>query len=130
MWFRYDINNRRFKSINCKNEIALCGGIEDMSNTPYLNYSIRKMVKFGNIELVDSLINDGLTDFLSKKHMGQLTEDIIDKYNITRRELDDYSISSYKNAQKNISKLKNEIIPIKFKNDVITEDEEILKIKI
>ena len=68
-----------------------------------------------------------ITDFLSKKHMGQLTEDIIDKYNITRRELDDYSISSYKNAQKNISKLKNEIIPIKFKNDVITEDEEIFK---
>ena len=79
------------KSIQCKEtDISLWWG-RVMSTSPYLNYDIRKQTKFGNIQLIDSLINDGLTDFVSKKHMGLLTEELIEKYDISKKDLDEYS---------------------------------------
>jgi acetyl-CoA C-acetyltransferase len=64
-----------YKSIKLgENECVLAGGVESMSNTPYLQNKLRKGNKFGNINLIDSMIYDGLTDPFSNKHMGELTE--------------------------------------------------------
>ena len=116
------------KSIQCKEtNLALCGGVEYMSLAPYLNYDIRKQTKFGNTQLIDSLINDGLTDFVSKKHMGLLTEELIEKYDITKKDLDEYSILSYQRARENVSNLQREIFPLLDKNNLIDTDEEIFK---
>jgi acetyl-CoA C-acetyltransferase len=124
-----------YKSILCgESELVLVGGTESMSNTPYLLNKIRKGSKFGNSELIDSMLLDGLTDPFSKKHMGELTEDLIYNNQITRKELDNYSILSYKNSRNALKEKQfyNEIINIKIENKkeniYMYEDEEINKI--
>lgn len=109
----------------------LVGGTESMSNSPFLLKNLRKGKKFGDEKMVDSMLNDGLTDAFSQKHMGVLAEDIIKEYNLTREELDNYAIRSYENSnnayQNNF--FKTEIIPIELKNrnqtEILDYDEEI-----
>lgn len=108
-------------------ECVLVGGIEHMSSTPYLNNFIKKSNKMGNINLIDSMINDGLIDPFSRKHMGEITNDINNKNNITLEESNNYAYMSYSRARENIDKLKQEICPITIKNTFIDTDEEINK---
>jgi acetyl-CoA C-acetyltransferase len=124
-----------YKSIKLgENECVLAGGVESMSNTPYLQNKLRKGNKFGNINLIDSMIYDGLTDPFSNKHMGELTENLCEKYNISKEEQDNYAKLSYEKARKAIldNSFKNEITNITIKNRkgdiLINEDEEINKI--
>ena len=107
----------------------LVGGIEHMSNTPYLNNTIKKGNKMGNINLIDSMINDGLTDPFSKKHMGDITNDVNIENNITKEESNNYAYMSYSRARTNNDKLKQEICPITIKNITYDTDEEINKIQ-
>lgn len=91
-----------------ENEVVIAGGMESMSNAPFYVTGMRQNHRFGhtnsfdqnkgNFGIFDSLIRDGLTDPLLKKGMGELGEYCVDKYNITREELDDYSINNYKRA--------------------------------
>lgn len=106
----------------------LVGGTESMSNSPFLLKNLRKGKKFGDEKIVDSMLNDGLTDTFSQKHMGVLAEELIKEYNFTREELDNYAIRSYENsnnAYKN-NFFEKEIIPIELRNsEIINYDEEI-----
>ncbi len=125
-----------YKSIlTNESELVLVGGTESMSNSPYINTRIRKGIKYGNFNMIDSMLIDGLTDPFSNKHMGVLTEKVIEKYNISRNELDEYAKKSYNNSRKAFkqNKFENEINNITIKNKreniIIKEDEEVNKIK-
>ena len=81
-------------------EIVVAGGMESMSNAPYLLSRARTGLKMGNAELVDSMIFDGLWDIYSGKHMGNCAEMCARKYEVTREAQDAYAIQSYKRAIK------------------------------
>ncbi|KAI3381671.1 hypothetical protein SNEBB_004567 [Seison nebaliae] len=109
--------------------IMICGGMESMSNVPFILK--RNAVKYGGFKMEDGILYDGLTDIFSGRHMGECTEGVIKKHNITRKEQDDYAISSYtrsKQAWEN-NIFKDEVIPIEVKDrkgkiTKVEEDEE------
>ncbi len=115
--------------------LVIAGGMESMSNAPYLLTKARTGYKMGSGELVDSMVYDGLTDIYSKMHMGKAAELCVKKYNITRAEQDEFAVRSYKLAQKSqeMGYFKNEICPIEMINGkiktVIDTDEEPLRVK-
>lgn len=76
-----------------ENDIVVCGGIEFMSQAPYLNKKARFGNKLGSFELTDSIICDGLTDAFNNYHMGITAENIAKKYNITREEADIFALN-------------------------------------
>ena len=80
-------------------EVAVAGGMESMSNAPYLLDKARTGLRMGNATLVDSMIKDGLWDPYADKHMGNCAELCVAKYHFTREEQDAFSLESYKRAQ-------------------------------
>lgn len=95
--------------------IIIAGGTESMSNAGWvMPASLRNGVKMGNINFVDQMVNDGLTDAFSNVHMGITAENIAKKYGISREAQDEFA---YKSQQKAISavdsgKFDEEIVPI------------------
>lgn len=111
--------------------IILAGGMESMTNAPYLLRNARKGYKLGSGELVDSLIGDGLTCAINDYHMGLTAENVAEKYKVTRQEQDEFSYESNRRAaeaQKN-KVFDGQIVPviIKKKKEEIhfTEDEHV-----
>ncbi len=95
-------------------ELAVAGGMESMSNAPYLLERARSGYRMGNAALVDSMIKDGLWDPYKDIHMGNCAEMCAAKYHFTREEQDAYALESYKRAQ-NASKtclFSQEIVPV------------------
>jgi acetyl-CoA C-acetyltransferase len=95
-------------------DVAVAGGMESMSNAPYLLEKARTGLRMGNGTLVDSMIKDGLWDPYSDVHMGNCAEMCAGKYHFTREEQDAFSLESYKRAQ-NASKsglAAEEIVPV------------------
>ncbi len=80
-------------------EVAVAGGMESMSNSPYLLEKARTGLRMGNGTLVDSMIKDGLWDPYKDVHMGTCAELCVGKYHFTREEQDAYSLESYRRAQ-------------------------------
>ncbi|TPR39158.1 thiolase family protein [Apilactobacillus micheneri] len=98
--------------------IVVAGGVESMSNAPFLNMNMRKGKKFGNVSLIDSIYNDALMDAFNKQPMGMTAENVAKKYNVTREEQDKWAYESHMralNAQKN-DYLNEEIVPIEIKS--------------
>jgi acetyl-CoA C-acetyltransferase len=81
-----------------ESEIVVAGGMESMSNCPYLLKGARTGFKLGNQDLVDSMINDGLWDVYENFHMGVTGELVAEKYNISRQEQDQFAYESHKKA--------------------------------
>lgn len=79
-------------------DLVMTGGMESMSNVPHYHY-VRKGLKLGNAQFTDGLIKDGLWDVYHNFHMGSAAELGVKKYGLTRKELDDYALMSYKRAQ-------------------------------
>ena len=79
-------------------EIAVAGGMESMSNAPYLLPRVREGLRMGNGKLVDSLINDGLWCSFEECHMGMSGEVVAEKYNVGRCEQDRYAADSHRRA--------------------------------
>ena len=95
-------------------EVALAGGMESMSNAPYLLERARTGYRMGHGQLIDSMIKDGLWDPYRDVHMGNCAEMCVGKYKFTREEQDAFSLESYKRAQ-NASKsglFADEIVPV------------------
>jgi acetyl-CoA C-acetyltransferase len=95
-------------------DVAVAGGMESMSNSPYLLERARSGYRMGNAALVDSMIKDGLWDPYKDIHMGNCAEMCAAKYHFTREEQDAYALESYKRAQ-NASKtclFSSEIVPV------------------
>ena len=79
-------------------EIAVAGGMESMSNAPYLLHKMRDGYRLGHGELVDAVIHDGLWDAFEDYHMGCTGEVVAEKYHITREEQDEYALNSHRKA--------------------------------
>lgn len=79
--------------------LVMTGGMESMSNVPHYNY-LRHGKKLGDSQLTDGLITDGLWDVYHNFHMGSAAELGVKKYGLTRQQLDDFALLSYKRAQK------------------------------
>jgi acetyl-CoA C-acetyltransferase len=94
--------------------IVVAGGMENMTRAPYLLENARQGYKLGHKELTDSLIKDGLWDVYNNFHMGDGGELCAKKYGLTRPEVDDFALESYRRAREATASgaLKKEIVPV------------------
>ena len=119
------------QAIQCGDaDIVVAGGMENMSQIPHYLHG-RKGQKFGNIEMEDGLLKDGLVNVYDGKHMGTCGDACAEKYEFSRKEQDDFAIQSYQKsaAAWSSGKFRNEIVPVSIpqrKGDpvLIDEDEE------
>jgi acetyl-CoA C-acetyltransferase len=97
-----------------ESEIVVAGGMESMSNCPYLLKGARTGFRLGNQDLVDSMINDGLWDVYENFHMGVTGELVAEKYNISRKEQDQFAYDSHKKAVRAIKScfFGEQIVPV------------------
>ncbi|HEV7397542.1 MAG TPA: acetyl-CoA C-acetyltransferase [Pyrinomonadaceae bacterium] len=95
-------------------DIVVAGGMESMSNAPYLLPNAREGYRLGNGVLVDSMIHDGLWDVYNDYHMGCTGEVVSEKYDVSRAAQDEYALASHQKAAAAIKagKFKDEIVPI------------------
>jgi acetyl-CoA C-acetyltransferase len=95
-------------------ETVVAGGMESMSNAPYLLTKAREGYRMGNGSLVDSMIHDGLWCAFENYHMGNTGEVVAERYNVTREEQDEYALNSHRKAAAAIreGKFKDEILPV------------------
>src|SRR6266704_1832012 len=94
--------------------IVVAGGMESMTNAPYLLPNARKGYRLGNGQLVDSMVHDGLWDIYNDYHMGLTGENVAEKYGITREEQDKFAVNSHRKAvaaQKEC-RFKSQIVPV------------------
>jgi len=120
------------QAIKCDDaSLILAGGMESMSNAPFLLKGVREGIKFGHQNLYDSMLYDGLIDVYSNLHMGNCSEQVAKEKNISREEQDNFAIESYKRALNAQEKglFNDEILPIQVKDKLINEDEEPKKVK-
>src|SRR5437660_7723232 len=75
-------------------DIVVAGGMESMTNAPYLLPQARKGYRLGNSQIIDSMINDGLWDVYNNYHMGMTGENVAEKYGITRAAEDECGVNS------------------------------------
>jgi acetyl-CoA C-acetyltransferase len=81
-----------------ESEIVVAGGMESMTNAPYLMKGARTGFRLGNSELLDSMIVDGLWDAYEDFHMGVTAELVAEKYGISRQEQDEFALESHRKA--------------------------------
>ncbi|MGC9291875.1 MAG: acetyl-CoA C-acetyltransferase [Acidobacteriaceae bacterium] len=79
-------------------EIVVAGGMESMTNAPYLLPQARKGLRMGDSKVVDSMVNDGLWDIYNNYHMGITGENVAEKHHITREEQDQFALHSHRKA--------------------------------
>jgi acetyl-CoA C-acetyltransferase len=103
------------QAIKCGDaEIVIAGGQENMSASPHVLQGSRDGFRMGDAKLVDSMINDGLWDAFNHYHMGTTAENVAKKYDISRREQDEFAAASQQKAEaaQKAGRFKNEIAPI------------------
>ncbi|HEU4769049.1 MAG TPA: acetyl-CoA C-acetyltransferase [Pyrinomonadaceae bacterium] len=95
-------------------EMVVAGGMESMSNAPYLIPNAREGYRLGNGELVDSMIKDGLWCAFENYHMGCTGELVADEYSVSRSEQDEFAVNSHRKAAAaiNAGKFKDEIVAV------------------
>ena len=101
-------------------DLIIAGGQESMSRARHAYLSRTAEVKLGNEILIDTLVNDGLTDAFSQEHMGITAENVARKYKVSREQQDQYAIQSYEKAYLAIKKnyFKAETVQNNFKDEV------------
>ncbi|CAO3595028.1 unnamed protein product [Absidia cylindrospora] len=117
-------------------EVIVAGGMESMSNTPYYLPKQRFGSTYGNAEVVDGIVKDGLTDVYNNYLMGIAAEECAETHSITRDDQDNYAVNSYKKAQAAFAAghYKEEIVPVtvsggRGKPDrVVEQDDEVAKL--
>jgi len=94
--------------------IVVAGGMESMTNTPYLLPQARKGYRLGNSTIVDSMVHDGLWDIYNDYHMGITGENVAEKYGIAREEQDEFALNSHRKAVAAINecRFKAQIVPV------------------
>jgi acetyl-CoA C-acetyltransferase len=95
-------------------EIVVAGGMESMTNAPYLIPKAREGYRLGNGVLVDAMIHDGLWCAFENYHMGNTGEVVAERYHVTREQQDEYALNSHRKAAAatKAGKFKDEILPI------------------
>jgi len=111
-------------------EVVVAGGMESMTNSPYLLPKARQGYRMGHSEIIDSMITDGLWDVYDDKHMGSCAEICASKYSFSREAQDDFAIRSYERAIAAAERgfFKDEIVSVEVKGRketvVVDKDEE------
>ena len=111
------------------NQVMVAGGMESMSNAPYILEKARAGLRMGHAELKDHMFLDGLEDARTGRLMGSFAQETADRHGITREEMDAYAIESLRRAQAAIQSgaLDAEIIPVTVttrKGEVLVKDDE------
>ena len=114
--------------MNGDSDIVVAGGQESMSMAPHAQH-LRAGVKMGSLELVDTMIKDGLWDAFNGYHMGNTAENVAKQWQITRQQQDEFATSSQNKAEaaQKAGKFKDEIIPFTIKGrkgDVVVDTDE------
>ncbi|MGB7599199.1 MAG: acetyl-CoA C-acetyltransferase [Candidatus Sulfotelmatobacter sp.] len=94
--------------------IVVAGGMESMTNAPYLLPQARKGYRLGDGKVIDSMVHDGLWDIYNDYHMGVTGENVAEKYGITREEQDEFAVSSHRKAIAawKECRFKSQIVPV------------------
>ena len=94
--------------------IVVAGGMESMTNAPYLLPQARKGYRLGNATIVDSMVHDGLWDIYNDYHMGITGENVAEKYGISREEQDEFAVNSHRKAVVAIKecRFKAQVVPV------------------
>jgi acetyl-CoA C-acetyltransferase len=94
--------------------IVVAGGMESMTNAPYLLPQARKGYRLGNGQVIDSMVHDGLWDIYNDYHMGITGENVAEKYGITREEQDEFAVHSHRKAVAAMKecRFKSQIVPV------------------
>ena len=104
-------------------DIVVAGGMENMSMAPYAMTKARFGYRMNNATIVDTMVNDALTDAFNHYHMMITAENICDRWNLTREELDEFSANSQQKAEKAMAEHKfvDEIVPVpvKVKKEIV-----------
>jgi acetyl-CoA C-acetyltransferase len=95
-------------------DVVVAGGMESMSNSPYLLPRVREGLRMGNGELIDSMIHDGLWCAFEQCHMGNAAEVVADRYRVSRQAQDAFAVRSHQKAAKATESawFKEEIVPV------------------
>ncbi|MDG1842638.1 MAG: acetyl-CoA C-acyltransferase [Crocinitomicaceae bacterium] len=125
------------QSILCgDNDVVVTGGMENMSQTPHYTTG-RNATKFGNINVLDGIVKDGLLDVYNKVPMGNCAELCAKEHNITREDQDNFAITSYKRTAAAWEKglFNEEVVPVAVpqrRGDaiIVSEDEEYKNVKL
>ena len=98
-------------------DIVVAGGMENMSMAPYAMTKARFGYRMNNATIIDTMVNDALTDAFNHYHMMITAENICDRWNLTREELDEFSANSQQKAEKAMAehKFDDEIVPVPVK---------------
>uniref|UniRef100_A0ABI7XEA7 Acetyl-CoA acetyltransferase, mitochondrial n=1 Tax=Felis catus TaxID=9685 RepID=A0ABI7XEA7_FELCA len=119
---------RSYVSKPTLNDVVVAGGMESMSNAPYVMN--RGATPYGGVKLEDLIVKDGLTDVYNKIHMGNCAENTAKKLHITREEQDAYAVGSYGRSQAawDAGRFAEEVVPVtisaKGKPDVVVKEDE------
>ncbi len=109
-------------------EIVVAGGMESMSNAPYLLPTARKGMRMGDAKAVDSMVKDGLWCACDDQHMGMTGELVADKHSFTREQQDGYALESHRRAAASQAsgRFKDEIVPVEVpgKKGVVVFDQD------
>lgn len=104
-------------------DIVVAGGMENMSMAPYAMTKARFGYRMNNATIIDTMVNDALTDAFNHYHMMITAENVCDKYGLTREELDEFSANSQQKCEAAIAagKFNDEIVPVpvKVKKDIV-----------
>jgi acetyl-CoA C-acetyltransferase len=106
------------QAIKCNDaDCIVAGGMESMTNCPYILDKARFGFRMFDGKIIDSMVHDGLWDVYNNFHMGNTGEIVAERYNITRKDCDEFAVSSHKKALKatNNGSFKDEIIPLEIK---------------
>ena len=97
-----------------ESSVVVAGGMESMTNAPYLLPQARKGYRLGNGQLIDSMVHDGLWDVFNDYHMGITGENVAEKYGISREEQDEFAVNSHRKATAAMRecRFKSQIVPV------------------
>jgi len=114
--------------VNGDSDVVVAGGQESMSQAPHAAY-LRSGTKMGGLELVDTMIKDGLWDAFNGYHMGNTAENVAKQWQITRQQQDEFAVASQNKAEaaQKAGKFKDEIVPVTIKSrkgDVVVDSDE------
>jgi acetyl-CoA C-acetyltransferase len=100
-------------------DVVLAGGMESMSNAPYLMPDARRGARLGHAKLVDSMVHDGLWDAFTDVHMGTTCEAVAERFQVSRREMDEFSEASHRKAVQAQAggKFRGELLPVETKGE-------------
>jgi acetyl-CoA C-acetyltransferase len=114
--------------LNGDSDIVVAGGQESMSMAPHAAH-LRSGTKMGNLDMVDTMIKDGLWDAFNGYHMGNTAENVAKQYQITRAQQDEFAVNSQNKAEaaQKAGKFKDEIVPVTIKGrkgDTVVDTDE------